>query len=285
MDATDQGGQETATHDEFAGISADDISSLLEGTADEIALGVADSEETDERNSASQGNSQLSPEQISDMIKTGVSEAVSSMSHNNGQSQQNTQQQQVNFEAQLETHLSNSLKSKHGLSDEGASFMTSAMMEGLKPIMSMMANGFKALQQKDSAIETQTTLADIDRNLESWLDKKGISDADDRENVITLAKAKAARIPNASMQTLRAEFEKASARFLREAQDAEDRQTNRTQRDRENIPPTPRGNRIGFDDVVKKIAKSQDPQDDIGGGRFVSAVERILANGMSGGGR
>ena len=280
---TDTSGQETTTVDEFAGISADDISSLLDGTAEEIALEQSNSEETDPNTDANTSiNPNLSPEQISEMIKTGVSEAVQSVSQ---QPAQNQNGQQPSFEVQMEKHLTENLKTKHGLSEEGAGFMTSAMMEGLKPIMTMMTQGFQALQQKSTNLETQTTLADIDRNLESWLDNKGIASAQDRDDVITIAKANTAKIPNANLQTLRAEFEKVSARHLSRAVQEEENTFNQSSDDHTQIPPTPKGNRIGFNDVVQKIVKSQETQDDIGGDRFVSAVERMISNGVQGGGQ
>ena len=269
--------QETGT-DEFAGIDPDALANILSGEAEDIP--VADDQQTEEGNetgSESTPSMPLTAESIGEIIEKSIERGVQAAGN------QSPAQPQQGTEDFFDTYR-NKLKESYmgpgyGLEQEGAEFMANAVVEGMKPLVGEIAKAFQAQAAKTDNVQAGSALDKLDAQLNSWLDGKGITDSGDRVDIMDLTKMRAAQVSNPTSDTVRIEFEKAATSRLRN-QAPDDPEPNN-----DDIPPVPKGNRIGFPDVVAKIRNSTDPKDDIGGERFSAAVTRMIASGMSGGGQ
>jgi len=276
MADTDIGTQESGA-DEFAGINPDDVMALISGASEEINLPEAKQEAGSEQKP--NNTVTMSAEEISALIERGISEGISKGSKSQPQQQSGQASDPDKFFKDYEANLVKSYAQKHGLNEEGAAFMASTTMEAVKPLVNMMAQGFQKMQQANSEIVNQNTLQDVDRNLNSWLSEKGVTDKSLQSDIIKLAKINTAEIPNADMQTLRAEFEKVASRYIRDSVDDEDRRLEEAQETRNGLPPAVKSGKIGFDDIVQKVARSSAKDDDIGGKRLLALTERMIRGG------
>jgi len=276
-------GQETAV-DEFAGIDPDALASLLSGNAEEIDGGSEQSTESadTETTNPSEPAVTLTPEQIQQTIQTAVKEGVQAGSQ---QAQTPPAQQQGDFMTQYRDTIQKNCVDNMGLKEDGAKFMTDFAMSVAQPLLQIMARGFQSVSQKSTEIETNTALSEVDRNLNSYLDAKKITDPSDRQDIMDLAKIRASQIANPSTETLQIEFEKIAGKYLVKQQQGEDEESELAEQEETESPPAVRGGKIGFEDIIGKINKSTASEDDIGGSRFTSAVERMIAAGVQGGGQ
>ena len=275
-------GQETAT-DEFAGIDPDALASLLSGNAEEIdAAGEQNAEDAETTTTTPPDPAvTLTPEQIQQTIQAAVKEGVQA----GQQTPTPPATQQGDFMTQYRETIQKNCVDNMGLKEDGAKFMTDFAMSVAQPLLQIMARGFQSVSQKSNEIETNTALSEVDRNLNSYLDAKKITDPSDRQDIMDLAKIRASQIQNPSTETLQIEFEKIAGKYLVKQQASEDEESTLAEQEETESPPAVKGGKIGFEDIIGKINKSTASEDDIGGSRFTSAVERMIAAGVQGGGQ
>ncbi len=267
--------QESSVVDEFSGIDPDDVMALISGASQEVSLPAEQG--AGEEIKAPTGVT-MSPEDIQAMIREGISEGISKGTRN--QPQQQGQANDPNkFYTDYESSLKKSYADKHGLNEEGATFMAATAMESIKPLVHMMAQGFNNMRQADNDIVTQNTLQDVEKSMTSWLQEKNITDPVLRGDITKLAKINTAEIPNADMNTLRAEFEKVTSRYLKESVNSDEDILSNAQTTRRGLPPVVNSGKIGFDDIVQRVAKSSAKEDDIGGSRMLALAERMISSG------
>jgi len=274
--------QESSGTDEFAGVDPQEVLNLIAGNVTEIDGGKPEGEQTPRpenepspSNANEPGKSNFSRTDMQDVAAAAAAVALQANNSNtNGKANAGG-----NFLEQYEAGLVKVYGDKHGLNEEGAKWMAAAQMEGVKPLLEMVARGFQAQNQKSADLDNRNILSDVTTSLNSWLDTSGITDAQRRQDVMTIARSNTAAIDNADMNTLKAEYEKVAARFVREEQAEEDGDANLVE-ENQNLPPTIASGKIGIDDVVQKVVKSSAKADDIGGERLLALAERMIAGGM-----
>jgi hypothetical protein len=279
MAETDTGVQESNANDPFAGINPDDVMNLISGTVTEIDDMNANGEQTPDENTPSietplqPAQTGVTKDELLDVVKTTLAAGIQV-----GTGTQANPQDAGDF---LETYKAGLIKdymSSQGLDEKGAEFLASTNMAAIKPLLALMAQGFKQVNNRSTDLDNKSILVEVDQNLNSWLDGKNVKDAQRRQDIITIAKANASQVPDADMNTLRVEFEKVSARFVEEEQAEEDGIIAQAE-ENNSLPPVTSSGKIGFEDVVARVRNSTDRKDDIGGERFTALAERMIAGG------
>ena len=216
-------------------------------------------------------------------LETAVARLTEIVTATHAQSQAANGAKDVPKEPPTEEQVLAILKSQ-GLNDEAAKLFGKPIADSIEArvtaVRSEMRGEVDALKAGLAGLSQAQQIAQLETYIDSLLDAKGITDAEDRQEVKDLAKHRTALKKNAGIEDFRREFERAATRSLQRTVKAQETRRVEQQTQDDKTPPPGGPGKYGREDAARTMLKSSKQEDRPRGVNWT----KLMASYIKGGG-